>query len=238
MAVPVLQAQGAIANVTGVGSNLVITLPAYQADDIVVLTSVGWVPNTTTGTNTMSLASPWTKYSPNITTITGGLIDGEWAFFWARAANASSLGTTVTITRPTSWDTGNDTAWGGRAYVIRGCATTGNPYDQLTATSLVATANQAFPAITVTGVERLPVVFYCSSDNNTAPTAASGWTVNTAVTDAGGTDVGFQSYDIEAGVSTSTSAVTPTGGGAPAQGSNMYFAASFRPPSPRYFIIT
>lgn len=236
MSAPILQAQGAIANVTT--GNLAITLPTYQADDIVVLTSVGWVPNTLTGTNTMSLASPWTKYSPDITLITSSLIDGEWAFFWARATSGSSLGTTVTITRPTSWDTGNDTAWGGRAYVIRGCSTTGNPYDQLTATALVATANQAFPAITVSGKERLPIVFYCSSDNNTAPTAATGWTVNTVVTDASGTDVGFQSYSIPAGVSTTTSTVTPTGGGAPAQGRNMYFAASFKSPDPRYFIIT
>lgn len=226
MAAPTLQAQGNIAAVTT--GNLAITLPAYTTNDIVVITSVGWVPNTTTGTNTQSLASPWTKYSPDITTITSSLIDAEYAFWWARATSGSSLGTTVTITRPTSWDTGTDTCWAGRAYVIRGCETTDDPFDQLTATAISTAANPALPAVTVNAAERNVIAFYVSADNNTAPTAATGYTVGTADTTNTGTDAGFQSYsDV---TNTSLSAVTPTGGGAPAQGGSVYFSASFKKP--------
>lgn len=226
MAAPTLQAQGNIAAVTT--GNLAITLPTYAANDIVVITTVGWVPNTTTGTNTQSLASPWTKYSPDITTITGGIIDAEYAFWWARATSASSLGTTVTITRPTSWDTGTDTCWAGRAYVIRGCETSGNPYDELVATAISTAANPAFPAVTVNAGERNVIVFMAKADNTATPTAATGYTVGTEASTTTGTDAAFQSYsDV---TNTSVSAVTPTGGTAPAQGGSVYWGVSFKKP--------
>lgn len=226
MAAPTLQTQGNIAAVTT--GNLAITLPAYTTNDIVVITTVGWVPNTTTGTNTQSLASPWTKYSPDITTITSSIIDAEYAFWWARATSASSLGTTVTITRPTSWDTGTDTCWAGRAYVIRGCETSGNPYDELVATSISTAANPAFPAVTVNAGERNVIVFMAKADNTATPTAATGYTVGTEATTTTGTDAGFQSYtDV---TNTSVSAVTPTGGTAPAQGGSVYWGVSFKKP--------
>lgn len=225
MPAPTLQAQGNIAAVTT--GNLAITLPAYAANDIVVITTMGWVPNTTTGTNTQSLASPWTKNSPNVTTITGGIIDAEYACWWARATSASSLGTTVTITRPTSWDTGNDTCWAGRAYVIRGCVETGNPFDEFASTAISTAANPALPAITVNGGNRLAIVFMAKADNTATPTAATGYTVGTEASTTTGTDGAFQSYSQTASANIST--VTPTGGVAPAQGGSVYFEFSFAP---------
>lgn len=225
MPAPTLQAQGTLAAVTT--GNLAITLPTYAADDIVVITTVGWVPNTTTGTNTQSLASPWTKYSPDVTTITSSIIDAEYACWWARATSASSLGTTVTITRPTSWDTGTDTCWGGRAYVIRGCVTTGNPYDDFAATAISTAANPALPAITVAGGNRLALIFMVKADNTATPTAATGYTVGTEATDTAGTDCGMQTYRQTTSANIST--VTPTGGTAPAQGGSVYFEFAFVP---------
>lgn len=225
MPAPTLQAQGAIAAVTT--GDLTVTLPAYAANDIVVITTVGYVPNTTTGTNTQTLASPWNKNSPNVTT--GNPIDEEHATWWARATSASSLGTTVTITRPTSWDTGADTCWAGRAYVVRGCVTTGNPYDEFASTALSTAANPALPAITVSGGNRLAIVFMTKADNSATPTAATGYTVGTEVTTNTGTDAAFQSYRQTASATVST--VTPTGGTAPAQGNSAYFEFSFIPES-------
>lgn len=225
MAAPTLQAQGTLAAVTT--GNLAITLPTYAANDIVVITTVGYVPNTTTGANTQSLASPWTKNSPDLTVITGGLIDEEHACWWARATSASSLGTTVTITRPANWDTGNDTCWAGRAYVIRGCPTTGDPFDEFGQTALSTAANPALPAITVNGGNRLAIVFMTKADNATLPTAATGYTVGTVETTATGTDAGMNSYRQTASANVAT--VTPTGGIAPAQGNSAYFSFSFTP---------
>lgn len=227
MAVPVLQTQGTVAAVTT--GNLVITLPAYLANDIVVVTSVGFVPNTTTGTNTQSLDSLWTKNSPNATVITGGIIDEEHACWWARATSNSSLGSTVTITRPTGWDTGTDGVWAGRAYVIRGAVASGNPFDEFSQTALTNIANPVLPAITVSGGNRLAIVFMTKADNTAVPTAATGYTLGTAAPDATGTDCNFQTYRRTA--STSVSTVTPTGGAANAanNGNSAYFEFSFIP---------
>jgi hypothetical protein len=227
VAAPTLQAQGNVAaNTSG---DLTITLPTYAANDIVVITTVGFVPNTATGANTQSLASPWTKNSPNVTVITGGLIDEEHACWWARATSNSSLGSTVTITRPANWDTGTDTCWGGRAYVIRGCVTTGNPFDDFASTALSTAANPVLPAFTVAGGNRLAIVFMTKADNTTNPTAATGYTVGTNATSTAGTDCSFQTYRQTTSANLGT--VTPTGGSAPAanNGNSCYFEFAFIP---------
>lgn len=227
MAAPTLQAQGTVAAVTT--GNLAITLPTYAANDIVVITSVGFIPNTTTGANVQSLSSPWTKNSPDVTVITGGLIDEEHACWWARATSASSLGSTVTITRPANWDTGTDGVWAGRAYVIRGCVTTGNPFDEFASTALTNVANPVLPAITVAGGNRLAIIFMTKADNTAVPTAATGYTVGTAAPDTTGTDCNFQTYRQTTSANIST--VTPTGGTANAasNGNSAYFEFAFIP---------
>lgn len=224
MPAPTLLGAGAVASNTSGDLAVDLSGVSYQADDIVVIATVGWVPNTTTGTNTQSLGSPWTKYSPNVTL--NSPIDGEWAIWWARATSSTSLGSTVTITRPTSWDTGTDTCWAGQAFVFSGCAKTGNPFDALTASSLFSTANQNIPACTVSGNNRFVTSFMLSADNQSYGSPPSGWTLGTVDTTSTGTDAGFATFTIV--TSSSTSAVASSVS-APAQGRYMFFVASFAP---------
>ena len=226
MAAPIFQQQGTLAGVTT--GNLTVVIPAVeQADDILVVTTVAWVVNTTTGANTIAAPSGWTKFTPAVTTITGGLIDAEYSFFWKRAVGADA---DPVFVRPAGWDTGNDTVWAGRCYVIRGCVTTGDPWDSITSTAISTAQNPAFPAITVSGNERLAVVFAVKADNASLPTAATGYTAQLEATTTTGTDAAANSYTI-ASTNTSVSAVTPSGGNAPAQGGTVYFGVSFKPPA-------
>jgi hypothetical protein len=225
MAAPVLQLQGVDAAVTT--GNLTVGIPAGEvANDILVVTTVAWVVNTTTGANTIAAPAGWTKFTPDVTTITSNLIDAEWSFFWRRATSASEAD--PVFVRPTGWDTGNDTSWAGRCYVIRGAVTTGNPWDAITNTAVSAVANPAFPAITVSGNERMAIVFAVKTDDAALPTAATGYTVGTFDSTTTGTDAGFNSYRV-ATTNTTVAAVTPSGGAAPAQGGTVYFGVSFVP---------
>jgi len=224
MAAPTLVGANPIGQATTGNLTIDLSTVAYQAVDIIVITSVGWVPNTTTGTNTQSLSSPWTKYSPNITL--NSPIDGEWAFWWARATSSSSLGTSLTITRPTSWDTGTDTCWAGKAFVFRGCQTSGNPFDTLTASSLFSTANQSIPATTLSGGNRLVSAFLVSSDDQSAGSAPTNWTLDINDSTTAGTDARLSLFTIATSTNTSATATTVA---APAQGRYVFFVASFAP---------
>lgn len=242
MAAPTLQAQGNIAaNTTG---DLSVALPAYDNYDIVVVQSLIFAPNTVgTPFNNASMASPWQAFSSSIGTA-GSFVEGtipneQFNIWWARATSTTSLGTTATITRGGNWDTGNDTVFAGRAYVIRGCEPNGDPYDDTPGyTTPVTTANAQLPAETVRGIERLVIHFMAKSDNTTNPTAATGYTVGTNAASTTGTDASFQTYRRTADAD--VTAVTPTGGAANAanNGSNTYFSVVFRPNNPRRFLIT
>lgn len=226
MAAPTLQASGTIANVTT--GNLTVTLPAHQADDILIVVVSGWVPNTTTGTNVMTApAGGWAKLLSD--SLINTQIDGEWAIFWLRATASGT--TNPAFTRPGSWDTGTDSAWGGRAYVIRGCAKTGNPWDDAAKSALHSAANGAFPAVTVSGSERTVIQFLSKSDDNGAVTAASGWTIDTAVGSTTGTDCSFQTIRKD-NISASTTADTATIV-APVTGLRyQFYGISFKPDDP------
>jgi hypothetical protein len=237
MTTPVLQAQGAIAAVTT--GNLSISLPSYGADDIVVITSVGWVPNSTGSYGYMELPSPWVKdtFEQSVIEFLNGTIDAEYAVWWARATSTSSLETSVTITRPTGWDTGPDTCWAGRAYVIRGCIKDGNPYDDFKSTSTFFSGGTlTMPGLEVYLGDRLVIQFFCSSDNLSAGNAPTGYTAGTAVTTTTGTDAGFQTFRISGASSTISS--IESNASAPAQGFNVFFGASFKPPNPSYILIS
>lgn len=226
MAAPTLQAEGAIAAVTT--GNLTPTLPAHATNDILVVVMSAWVPNTTTGANTVAAPSGWTKLLSD-TVITSSLIDGEWAIFWKRAASGSEAN--PTFTRPTGWDTGTDTNWSARAYVIRGCITTGDPWDAAVKSALYSTANQALPAVTVSGSERMVLQGWSCSDNQatTGQPTSSGWTSGTLTNSTTGTDAGFNTLRKD-NVSASTNADATTIP-APVQGRYIYFGISFKPPA-------
>jgi hypothetical protein len=219
MTAPTLQAQGATA--TGVTSGApTITIPTHQAGDILVVSVIAWVPNTTgDAAEIPTPAGGWANMASQVKTA-----DGLTACFWLRATGA---GTTITLTRGASWDTGTDTCYNGRAYVIRGCASAGNPWDAVATSGPHTAADQSFPAVTVNGAERMVVIFGQSCDNAAFAMSSSGWTDGTEDDDAGGTDSAFQTIRKD-NVSSSTSAAAATVS-APAQGIYSFFGVSFAP---------
>ena len=225
MAAPTLQAEGAVAAVTN--GNLTVTLPAHQTNDILVLITVLWAPNTVGSIGAEGGPSGWT-FQSDIAHIPVET-DGRILVYWRRAV--SSAETNPPVTRPTGADTGADTCYAGRAYTIRGCVTTGNPFESFvrTADSVYTAANGAFVAVTVSGVERLVTQFMSSMDNQAAGAAPSGWTAGTQATTATGTDAGFRTFRKD-NVSSSTAA-DASAVAAPAQGIYGFFGVSFLPPA-------
>ena len=225
MAAPTLQAEGATATgvTTGVPS---ITIPTHQADDILLVCSIFWGPNTANDAAQIPTPSGWTLLGTQTGQPAAADRDGWLACFWRRATGA---GHTVTMARGASWDTGNDTCFNGRAYVIRGCRTVGDPWDDETSSGPHTAANQAFPAVTVSGAERTVIIFGLSTDNAAFAMTSSGWTDGTEDDDTGGTDSAFQTVR-KSNVSASTSADTSTVA-APTQGAYAFMGVSFKPPT-------
>lgn len=224
MAAPVLQAEGATATgvTTGVPS---ITIPTHQANDILVVAAIFWGPNTAgDAAQIPTPAGGWALLGSQVGQPAAANRDGWLAWFWLRASGA---GTTVTLTRGASWDTGTDTCYNGRAYVIRNCKTSGNPYESAVNAGPYTTGNQAFPAVTVSGVERTVIIFGNVTDNLAFAMTSTGWTTGTEDNDNGGTDSSFQTarkVNIEASTSADTGTVT-----APAAGAYGYVGVSFVP---------
>lgn len=228
MAAPILQAEGAISAVTT--GNLTVTLPAHQADDILVLSYIAWIPATPADATQVATPSGWTNirqtFSANLADAPP--TDGWQGNFYLRATSSSE--TNPTFTRPGDWDTGVDTCFAGRAYTIRGCVATGTPWDQEFLSFPGYAANLAFGAITVSGPERMVAHFFNSEDDQAAGAAPAGWTAGTAVTDVTGTAAGFQTFRKD-NVSASTSA-DASSAAAPAQGEYLFWGISFKPPPP------
>ena len=222
MPAPTLQAEGALAVVTT--GNLAITTPAYEINDIVVIAIAMWAPNTA-GASGINTPSGYTTIAQAYYPLSG-TNDGYYGYYWRRAS-ASSTGDSITITRTAGWDTGTDTAWGGRAYVIRGCETSGDPWDHF-ALTIYTTATGNVPAVTVSGSERTVIQFLVKTDDfATAPTV-SGWTSGTQVESTTGTDHSQGSFRKE-NVSSSTTAWSSTVE-APAAGFYTFLGISFKPP--------
>lgn len=224
MAAPTLQAEGSAVGATS--GTLSPTIPTHQADDILILAVVFWGPNTVGDAAAVPTPSGWTSIVDLATPATTP-IDGRLAFFWRRAAAA---GETVSVTRGASWDTGTDTQFAARVYVIRGCITTGDPWDEADPTVVYNTANQPVDAVTVSGTERLVIQFLSAQDDwATNPTAPAGWTAGTVQESTSGTDAGFFDFRKD-NVSASTGADTPTVP-VPTQGYYAYVGISFKPPA-------
>src|SRR5574341_562701 len=221
MTAPNLQAEGAQpANVTT--GTLTLTLPAHQADDILVAVVAVWVPNTAGSAAQIPALAGWTKQGFVQFPATP---DGEVALFWKRATSGAEAN--PTFTRGAGWDTGTDTAYGGRAFCVRGCATTGDPWDDFATTAALTAANGAVAAVTVAGAERMVVQFLGKTDDfATAPTIP-GWTAGVQTENTGGTDTSFGTFRTD-NTSTSTTADTSTVE-AVAQGAYVFFGVSFIP---------
>lgn len=219
---PTLQAEGAtIANTTG---SLTVVLASHQTDDILILCLIAWVPNTTGDAAAIPTPSGWAEIA-QLQVPAAGEINGRIAWFWKRAASGAE--TNPVCARGASWDTGNDTCFGGRAYTVRGCLKTGTPWDEADPTAIYTAANQAFDAVTVSGPERTVIQFGCALDNAAFAMTATGWTTGTEDNDGTGTDCAFQTARKE-NVSSSTGADAATVS-APAQGAYAFLGISFIP---------
>src|SRR6188768_2164160 len=87
--------------------NLSPAIPTHQTDDILVVRAVYYGPNTAGDALDIPTPSTWTLAHSQ-----GGGSDVRHAWFWKRATGA---GTTVSLTRGVSWDTGNDTIYAARS---------------------------------------------------------------------------------------------------------------------------
>jgi hypothetical protein len=218
---PTLFAEGSTLLVTS--GTLSPTIPTHAANDILVLTVECWLPATAGDAAEIPTPSGWALVGTQIGQ-PAGTRDGWLATFWLRASGA---GTTVTLTRGASWDDGIDGSYSARAYVIRGCVTSGDPWDAAAQSGPHTASNQAFPAVTVSGSARLVVQFGASMDNASLAMNSTGWTAGIEDDDAGGTDSAFQTA-LKDNVSSSTSADTATVA-APAQGAYGFYGISFKP---------
>lgn len=221
MAAPILQAQGATVAVTAGAPSVVI--PTHQTDDIIIIAAIFWGPNTVGDAVQIPTPANYILIGSQVEPIAG---NGWLAWFWRRAPSAA---TTVTLARGAGWDTGTDTCFGARAYVIRGCIATGDPWDAQATSGPHTTANQAFPAVTVSGSERMVVQFGNVTDNLAFAMTSSGWTTGTEDNDPAGTDCSFQTARKD-NVSSSTTADIATVT-APAAGAYAFRGISFKPPS-------
>jgi hypothetical protein len=234
-AAPTLQAEGAVSAVTTGAPTPAI--PAHQADDILWCSAVVWAPNTAGPFEDIPTPDGWTlaamqEESP----------DGKIAHFWKRATSGSE---TITLTSGAGWDTGVDTCYGARVYVIRGVpATEGpphapitmvQPWDQrvsplggagLEMSDRLTAANAPLPKVNVVNHATTVIHFGASTDNQSMLSAASGWTIGTAATNATGTDCGFQTAR-KVNVSAPQDSVATTSS-APAQGFYSFVGVAFK----------
>ena len=220
MAAPTLQAEGAQNQVTT--GTLTLTLPAHQTDDILVCIVLFWLPATVGSAATIPDLSGWTKAG---SVMFPGTPDGEVAFFWRRAVSGAE--TNPTFTRGAGWDTGSDGIYGGRAHVVRGCVTTGDPWDELDPTVALTAANGACDAVTVSGSQRMVVQFLGKTDDFVTAPTISGWTAGSQTESTAGTDSSYGTFRKD-NVSSSTTADASTVE-APAAGAYVFFGVSFAP---------
>jgi hypothetical protein len=232
MAAPVLQAEGAI----GIGQTGGQTpvMPAHQANDILVVQHVIWAPNTASpGVTALSAPTGFTKmFASDLKWPASGDVDGCMNLHWMRATGSAH---TAPLSRPASSDTGTDTAHGGRCFVIRGCITTGDPWDDIKASLAQQAANGTVAAVTVSGAERLVVQFLCATCDWATDPSLAGWTAGTVSESTTGTDGGSRTFRKD-NVSASTTADTLTipaadAGGVANTGFYGIFGISFKPPT-------
>ena len=201
MTAPTLQAEGnLIVNTSG---TLTVVIPTHTTNDILILTLCYYGPNTAGDVLDTPTPSGWT-----IVHGLGGGADGRNGIYWRRATGAGTAN--PVCSRGVSWDTGTDTAFGGRAYVVRNCVTTGNPWDQAANSGGIDTANGAVQALTVSGTERLAIHFLGYPDDPTNAPTLSGWTAGTDTQDATGTGMNMRTFrkdNVSANTSGDTTAI-------------------------------
>lgn len=165
MAAPSYQAAGTL--VTGNGSSVTPAWPTHQANDVGLL-----VIQTANEAVTLSgaAAADWTEIpdSPQGTGTANNALSTRLTMYWARASGAS-------MGAPSVDDASNIVM--ARIFTVRGCITTGNPYD-VTAGDVEAgttTTDVAIPGDTTTVDECLVVLVVAHGIDGTPTDPVSSW---------------------------------------------------------------
>lgn len=148
MAAPTMQAVGATASSAG-GANVTVVAPAHQTDDILLLCVQNYSnANLTFNQNTAGYALlDWaggTNRSCNV--------------YWVRATSSSMTNPSVTC------NTNHQICC---IVNIRGCITTGNPWDVSANSDFATTTSWSWPAVTTTVADTLCVMVGGSTRDNT-----------------------------------------------------------------------
>lgn len=218
-----LSAEGAVASTTT--ATVTPVLPAHATGDILIVQTVSWGPNTTGVGNGAGLYTTTTGWASvgNVNIGAGGESGSLIETWWKRAASSAE---TDPVFITSGGDTGNDTCYAARGYTISGAVSSGNPWRQQVASPSYSAANGSIPGLNASQSGDLIVAFLASSDNQGAGNAPTGFTGNTAVTTATGTDAGFRSvYKTSTGALASTSTQVL----APVQGGYVWWSFSFIP---------
>lgn len=226
MAAPTLQAESAdAAATTGTPGP---TMPAHLVDDIIIAQLFFWGPTPGTVPNDIPTPSSgtWNLLGTQVGITDGTNVRGKGACFWKRATTTTE-GTG--FARGANWDTGADTCYYARLFVVRGCETSGNPFDEAESAGPFRTANQSFATLTVSGSERTAIQFGARTEVTAFGNAPASWTAGTSETNTGGTDGASHSYRLE-NISTDATGAAPTVS-AVTTGGYFYVGASFKPPA-------
>jgi hypothetical protein len=137
---------------------------AVQANDIIFLLAISYQPN---GVAEIGEPSGFTVVNDGVTYLRQDFLNsssvavGRAALFWKRATGSETG--TVTVTR--TGDTGNDSCFFAQLYLVRGCATASDPWDDIDFDPGPGNATVDYPAITVSGNERTLAAFVAQADN-------------------------------------------------------------------------
>ncbi len=216
MAVPTLQAEGALASGNG-GSSITAVLPAHQADDILVLCVTYWGPNTTGDAAAIPTPTNWSLFQSQNVWPSSGEINGRFATFIRRASSGSTADPVCGL--GAGWDSGTDCRHHARAYVIRGVTTVTSPtaFDWDIGGPW-SNANRAMGSVSAQTQDMvLAINFGMSMDDTTLGTAPAGWTAGTEVSTSTGTGGRQRSFtkqfdNGQSGSPTSSAAATTHGG--------------------------
>lgn len=177
MAFPSFISAGAITVDTSGGASTIPTPPAHLANDILLI-----MTHNAAGSVMTTATAGWTKINE-----VDGTINVAW--FWKRATGAGTAGATVTAASTDQF---------AICYVIRGCITTGDPFENATTHGNGTTADSGAggvqtSAINTTGNDRLVMAFAGIDGNNafTSINPPAGWTADNNTASATGTGCAF-----------------------------------------------
>lgn len=180
------------------GTTVTPVLPTHAADDILVCVASHHVAST------LSISAGWTAFAPSGDTNPLSDANQSSGFWWRRAASGAESNPVVTssVTNTTT------SSLQAQVFRVRGCVTTGTPFEGEDLNAATAAATGTTPgtlAVTPTAPQRLVVSFLLRDDDpaQSSGLPPSGWSVVSNVIDTAGGDVRFisiarESFDTSA----------------------------------------